>query len=115
MPTGARHARSADSRERRVRLSTLLAIWLAGLAAGFFGILASFARYGCGAAAQGLGCSTSGTVLGALVIIAVVALVTAVTVVTFEREPRRVLVVGAIGLAGLGLCYLAAQALLSTV
>ena len=111
----ARHARSFDQRASTVRRSTVAAIWLGGLAAGFFGLLGAAAKYGCGANDHGLACRTSGSALGVLVVVAVVAVVTAVTVLTHERPPRRVLTIGGIGLVALLVCFLAARALLGTV
>ena len=90
-------------------------VWLAGLAAGFFGLLGAAARYGCGANDDGLACRGSGSLLGVLLVAAVITIVTAVTVLTHDREPRRVLTVGAIGLVGLLLCFGFARLLLGTV
>lgn len=115
MPTDAKHARDLDPSLRRTRLAVLLVVWLGGLAAGFFGILATAARYGCGNSATGLGCSTSGTVLGVALIVAVIVIVTALTVYSHERRQRPVLGAGAVAILGLVLCYLGAQGLLSTV
>jgi hypothetical protein len=88
---------------------------LSGLAAGFFGLLGAAARYGCGANEAGLACRTSGSVVGALIVIAVISVVTAVTVMTHDRTPRSVLVIGTAGLAALVLCFIAARSLLGTV
>ena len=90
-------------------------VWLGGLAAGFFGLLAAAARYGCGASDNGLACRGSGSLLGILVVLAVVAVVTAVTVLSHERAPRHVLVLGAVGLIALMGCFMAARSLLDTV
>ena len=111
----ARHVRSFDRRASTVRRSTVVAVWLGGLAAGFFGLLAAAAKYGCGANDHGLACRTTGSALGVLVVIAVVAVVTVVTVLTHERPPRRVLTLGGAGLLALLVCFVAAQALLGTV
>jgi hypothetical protein len=110
-----RHAKVVDRRVRTIRLSTITVVWLAGLAAGFFGLLGAAARYGCGASDTGLGCRTSGSVVGVLIVIAVIAVVTAVTVMTHDRTTRSVMMIGAAGLAALVLCYIAARSLLATV
>jgi hypothetical protein len=98
-----------------VRLSTVAVVWLCGLAAGFFGLLSAAARYGCGAGDNGLACRTSGSVVGILVVIAVIVVVTTVTVMSHDQPPRRLITMGASGLAALLLCFIAARALLSTV
>jgi hypothetical protein len=90
-------------------------VWIAGLAAGFFGLLGAAARYGCGANDKGLACQGTGSLLGVLIVVAVVAVVTSVTVLTHDRQPRRVLTVGAMGLVGLAACFLLARVLLGTV
>ncbi|MDT4913974.1 MAG: hypothetical protein QOC66_3102 [Pseudonocardiales bacterium] len=90
-------------------------MWVCGLAAGFFGLLAAAARYGCGASDTGLACRTSGSVIGILVVIAVIIVVTTVTVLSDDQPPRRLMTIGGTGLAALLLCFLAARALLSTV
>jgi hypothetical protein len=90
-------------------------IWLAGLAAGFFGLLSAAAKYGCASTDRGLGCRTSGSILGTLVVVAVVAVVTLVTVVTHDQPTRRVVVVGIAGLVVLGACFVAARLLLATI
>ena len=90
-------------------------VWLAGLVAGFFALLGAAAKYGCASTDRGLGCRTSGSLLGALLVVVVIADVTAVTVVSFGRPPRSVLAVGAGGLAALVACFVAARMLLATV
>jgi hypothetical protein len=96
-------------------LSTVSIVWLCGLVAGFFGLLAAAARYGCGSSDNGLACRGSGSVVGVLIVVAVIAVVTAVTVMTHDRPPRRVVAIGGIGLAALVFCFVAARALLGTV
>lgn len=115
MAAGARHAHTGDPRARRIRLATVLLVWLAGLAAGFFAILASFVRFGCGDGDDGLACQNSGTALAIAVVVGVIAIVTVVTVLTYEREPRRIVITGVGGLIALAALFLAARSLLSTV
>ena len=110
----ARHAKIVDRRLRAVRLSTVSVIWLCGLAAGFFGLLSGTAKYGCANNNRGFGCRTSGSVVGFLIVLAVIAVVVTVTLLTHDRPRRRVLVVGAVGLAALAVCFVAAQLLLAT-
>jgi hypothetical protein len=90
-------------------------VWLCGLAAGFFSILAAAARYGCGRNDSGLACRTSGSVLGILLVIAVITVVAAVTVMTHDRPARRVMIAGGVGFASLVACLVAAHGLLATV
>lgn len=115
MGSHARHAHSSDPSGRLARRYTLAIVWLAGLAAGFFAILASFAGYGCSSNDNGLACRTSGTLVAVLVVVVVIAVVTAVTVFTYEREPRLIVLAGGGALLALVLCYFAARGLLSTV
>jgi hypothetical protein len=110
-----RHAKVVDRRARTTRVSTVGVVWLAGLAAGFFGLLGAAARYGCGANDHGFGCRGSGSVVGVLIVVAVVAIVTAVTVLSFDRDPRRVIGIGGLGLIALAVCFVAARTLLGTV
>jgi hypothetical protein len=111
----ARHARAVDRRVRAVRFSTIVVVWLGGLAAGFFGLLSAAARYGCGASDTGLACRTSGSVVGILVVIAVIIVVTAVTVLSQDQPPQRLIAMAVAALAALLLCFIAARALLATV
>ncbi|MEO9139175.1 MAG: hypothetical protein ABI345_08920 [Jatrophihabitans sp.] len=115
MSIAAKHAHSSDPAARRARVLTLVVVWLAGLGVGFVGIVATFARYGCSESATGLGCRSTGTVVGTLVIIGVIAIVTAVTAFTHERPARNVITAGAFAVVGLGLLFLAAEGLLSTI
>jgi hypothetical protein len=110
-----RHAKVVDRRVRAIRVSTVIVVWLSGLAAGFFGLLGTAAHYGCGASDHGLACRTSGTLVSILIVVAVICVVTAVTVTTHDRPPRRVLVIGGAGLAVLVLCFVAARSLIATV
>ncbi|HKC28180.1 MAG TPA: hypothetical protein VKB75_09230 [Jatrophihabitans sp.] len=109
------HAKSDDRRIRAIRVSMIGLVWLVGLAAGFFSILAAAARYGCGRNDSGLACRTSGSALGVLLVIAVISIVAAVTVMTHDRPARRVVIAGGIGLAALVACLVAASGLLGTV
>jgi hypothetical protein len=111
----ARHGRSVDERARVVRVTMLVVIWLGGLAAGLFALLAAAAKYGCAPAAGGLGCTTSGSLLGFGLVLVVIAVVTTVTVLTFDREPQRSITVGVLGLVALLACFLVAQGILGTV
>lgn len=99
---------------RAIRLSTVSLTWVCGVAAGFFGLLGATAKYGCATDNNGLGCSTSGSVIGILIVVAVLAIVIGVTLMTNDRPPRRVLIVGAVGLAALVVCFALAQMLLAT-
>jgi hypothetical protein len=110
----ARHTRSPGS--RLARLTAVAVLWLAGLGVGFYAILSVGARYGCATNDNALACRSSGTALGVLIVIAVVLVVSAGTVLAQDAPDwrRRVgLVVAALFL--LGLCLLAAHALLATV
>ena len=104
----------ADARARAARVGTVVVVWFGGLAAGFVGILAAVAKYGCGLHDSGLACETSGSVYGILIVLAAVAIVTAVTMLTFEQPTRRVLIVGAVGLAALAALFALAELLLAT-
>lgn len=115
MTTVARHAKSVDSRARATRVVTVAVVWFAGLWAGFFGILSAAAKYGCASNDEGLACHTSGSMLGVLLIVVVIAVVTTVTILTFDQPPRRVIGLGVFGVAGLVVCFVAAQGLLDTV
>jgi hypothetical protein len=90
-------------------------VWLAGLGAGFFALLSAAAKYGCGGSDDGLACHTSGSLLGALLVLVVIAVVTAVTVLSDRRPPRDVLILGVTGLVALAICLVAARMLLDTV
>ena len=110
----ARHAKLVDRRLRAIRISTVSVIWLGGLGAGFVGLLAAAARYGCAASDNGFGCSTSGEVVGIVLVLAVIVVVTVVTVMTHDRPVRRVLLIGGYGAAALIVCAIAARALLAS-
>jgi hypothetical protein len=110
----ARHLREVDPRARTVRGTSLVLVWLGGVAVGFFGILSIAARYGCARSATGLACRKSGSALGIVIVLAVVAIVTAVTVATHDRSPRTIVVATAFGALGLVGCYFCAHALLNT-
>lgn len=109
-----RHAKAPDRQWRFARASALTLIWLGGLTAGFFGILAAAARYSCGPTAHGLACRPAGTAVGGGLIIAVIAIVTAVTVATYDGGHRRLAAWTAAGASALLGCYLGAHALIGT-
>lgn len=111
-----RHARAvADDRVRYARPVAVTAVWLVGLAAGFFALIGAAAKYTtCGATSTGLACRGSGTALGVLLVVAVIATVTTVTVVTHGQRPGRVAGVSAAGLCVLGVLLLLARALVGT-
>jgi hypothetical protein len=106
---------SVDVRARVVRVIAVAVIWFGGLGAGFVGILAAVAQYGCGMNDSGFACKTPGSVCGILIVAASVAVVTAATLLTFERPLRRVLIVGAVGLGALVVLFVLGEVLLSTV
>jgi hypothetical protein len=109
-----RRAEDVDRRVHTIRVGTVLLVWLCGLAAGFYGLLAAAARYGCGVHQTGLACRGSGSLIGILIVIVVIAVVTAVTIVVPNRPPRGVLIAGGAGLAALVLCLVAARSVLAT-
>jgi hypothetical protein len=104
-----------DARAPATRVVAVALVWFGGLAAGFVGILAAVAKYGCGLHDAGFACETSGSVCGVLIVLAAVAVVTAVTMLTFEQPTRRVLIVSGIGFAGLVALFVLAEVLLATV
>lgn len=110
----ARHIRVPSGRWRIARASALTFIWLAGLTAGFFAILAGTARYSCSPAAHGLACRSSGTAVSSLLIVGVIATVTAVTVATHDSGRRRLVAWTASGAIVLVACLLLARAVIST-
>lgn len=95
-------------------MSTVAAVWLVGLFAGFFGLLGAAARWGCGMHDNGLACHPSGSLLGVLIVVVVVGVVTGVTVLVSGRSTRGVLAIGGMGLVALVLCWIAARSLLAT-
>lgn len=110
-----RHAKAVSSRSRYARAAALLVVWLGGLAAGFFGLLSTSAKFTtCGSNSKGLACSTPGTALGAFLVIGVIATVSATTVLTHDRPPRNVALTAVGGVVALVACYLGAHALLGT-
>jgi hypothetical protein len=110
----ARHAKQTDSRWTLTRAGALTLIWLGGLTAGFFAILAAAARYSCGPTAHGLACRPAGTAVGGGLIIAVIAIVTAVTVATYDSGHRRLAAWTVAGASALLGCYFGAHALIGT-
>lgn len=110
----ARHVRVASSRWRAARASALTLIWLVGLAAGFFAILAATARYSCSPSAHGLACRSAGTAVSSLLIVGVIATVTAVTVATHDSGHRRLLGWTLSGALVLVACFVLARAVIAT-
>jgi hypothetical protein len=109
-----RHARAASPRWRFARGTALAAIWLGGLAAGFFAILAAAARYSCAPSAHGLACRSAGTAVSGGLIISVIAIVTVVTVATHDSDHRRLVAWTGAGVLGLIACYFGAHAVIAT-
>jgi hypothetical protein len=109
-----KHGAQVEERTRTTQVATVLVIWVAGLGVGFVGFLSAAAKYGCAADADGLGCKTSGSVLGIVLVVIVALVVATVTLLAFDRAPRRVLAAGVIGLIGLAACFIAAEILLSS-
>ncbi|MBN9620108.1 MAG: hypothetical protein J0H43_10330 [Actinobacteria bacterium] len=89
------------------------AVWLAGLVAGFFGLLGATTRYGCADTDHSFACRTAGSVVGLLIVVAVVVVVAAVTLMTGNSSMRRIAVIGGSGLVVLALCIVAGQLLLA--
>ena len=89
-------------------------VWLCGLAAGLYAVLAAAAKYGCMSGDRGLGCTTSGSLLGIALLLATIVIVTVVTLMTANRPPGRVLVIGAVGVGCLAICAVAAASMLAT-
>ena len=110
----SRHAKAVDERLRAIRLSTVAVVWLLGLAAGLYSLLAAVAKFGCMSGNRALACRTTGSVLGVVLLVAVVAIVIVVTVLTGRRPARPVLIIGAVGVAALTVCLIAAWSLLAT-
>jgi hypothetical protein len=111
-----RHSNPVAGRSRATRATTLVLIWLAGIGAGLFALLGAAAKSTtCSTKATTLACRTSGTTLGAVLVVAVVAVVTTLTVVTHGKDRRWIAVAGAVGLVVLAGLFAASRALLSTV
>jgi hypothetical protein len=89
-------------------------VWLAGLGAGIYAIVAAAARLSCARSAHGLACRPAGSVSAGGLVLFVIAVVTTVTVATHESGGRRLAAWTLAGLCALGGCYLAAQALIGT-
>jgi hypothetical protein len=89
-------------------------VWLCGLAAGFYAALAAAAKYGCAGGDTSIGCKTSGSVLGIVLLVTIIAIVTVVTLATTNRPRRGVFIIAAIGVGGLAICTFAAASLLAT-
>lgn len=98
-----------------MRSATLVAVWLCGLAAGFFALLSGAAKYTtCSSHASGLACRASGSGLGFAIVVAVILVVAVATATTYGRDTRRVLVIGLVAIAALAGCLIAARSLLGT-
>ena len=110
----SRHAKVIDERLRAIRLSTVAVVWLFGLAAGLYSVLAAAARFGCMSGDRAVACQTSGSILGLVLLVTVVAIVIVVTVMTGRRPARPVLIIGGTGVGALAICWIAAWSLLST-
>ncbi|MEO6884674.1 MAG: hypothetical protein ABI232_00115 [Jatrophihabitantaceae bacterium] len=97
------------------RLGLLLVLWLAGLATGYYALLAAASRYTtCTAHSTGLACRTSGFSLAIALVVGVVAVVTAATVVSYQRQTRWNVLIALAALIALGVCVFAAHGLLDT-
>jgi hypothetical protein len=103
-----------DPRLRAIRMSALVVVWIGGLMAGFYALLAAAARYGCMSGDNGMACRTSGSITGLVLLGAVVATVTVVTLLTANRATRPALAIAGVGFAVLAGCLIAAHSLLST-
>jgi hypothetical protein len=110
----SRHAQAVDERLRAIRLSTVAVVWLVGLAAGLYSLLAAAAKFGCMGGDRALACQSSGSILGFVLLAAVVVIVIVVTVLAGRRPARPVLIIGAVGAGALAICWIAAWSLLST-
>jgi hypothetical protein len=108
------HAKVVDERLRAIRVATVVVVWLVGLAAGLYALLAASAKFGCMGGDRALACQTSGSILGLVLLAAVVAIVTVVTVMTSGRAARPVLIIGGVGAGALAICLVAAWSLLET-
>jgi hypothetical protein len=110
----ARHVHARNG--RLAQLGALGVLWLAGLGAGFYAILSAGARYGCARSDKGLACSSGGTALGVLIVVAVVLVVTAGTVLAQDAATWRARVARLTGaLVLLAACLFGAHALLDTI
>lgn len=90
-------------------------LWLAGLGAGYYALLAAAAKYTtCTAHSTGLACRTSGFSLAIALVVAIVAVVTAATVVSHRRASRWIVLIVLAALIALGGCLFAAHSLLDT-
>jgi hypothetical protein len=96
------------------RLTAVAVVWLVGLAAGLYGLLAATAHYGCTPEDRAVACGTTGSIAGILVMLLVIAVVAAVTLATRGRSARGVLVLGVLGLVVLVGCLLTAHGVLAT-
>jgi uncharacterized membrane protein len=111
-----RHTDPAAGAPRAVRLTTIVLVWLAGILAGLFALLGAAARYTtCSSKATTLACRSSGTTVGAVLVIAVVTVVTTITVATHGKDRRWITIAGVHALLVLACLFLASRALLDTV
>jgi hypothetical protein len=102
---------------RSARLWTIAAIWVLGLAAGFFAIVAATAKYGCAAADDGPACTTAGSVFSLVLAAGVVVTVGVVTAILLSAAPgsgRRIRRATTTGLALLVLALAVAVTLVGT-
>jgi len=110
----ARHVQTRS--DRLARVGAIGVLWLVGLGVGFYSILSAGARLGCAKSDKGLGCTTTGTVLGGGLVVAVILVVTGGTLLAQDAATwaQRVLrIAGAAAL--LALCLLGAYCLLATI
>jgi hypothetical protein len=99
---------------RVIRLSAFAFVWLCGLGAGFICLLVVTAWYGCAAHDSGIACHTTGSVLGAVLLVTVISIVIVVTVLGSTRPARQLFGISGAGVAALALCVIAARSLLAT-
>ena len=116
----ARHVHDLTANRSRstviAGLALIALLWIGGLLAGFYSMLSTAARFGCAHNDKALACRNAGSALSVALVVAVVAIVTAATLLVFDAQTwpaRLVRLLG--GLVLLGLCLLAARAILATV
>ena len=100
---------------RPLRWLAVALIWLAGVAAGLFTLVAGAARVvTCSAHAPGLACRGTGTVFAVLLLVAVVAVVTSATVLTLARTSAQLAALTVVAVAVLVGLLAGARSLLAT-
>jgi hypothetical protein len=109
-----RHTKVLDERLRLGRLATIVVIWSYGLIVGLYALLAAAAKYGCMDDADGIGCRTSGSILGMVLLATVIGVVTLVSLACPSRAARPVLMIGAAAAGALTVCLIGALSLLAT-